>query len=301
MTVVPSAGEAMTRFAFEHMPVRGAIVQLGPSWDTILERNRHASVAATLLGEACVASALMFSNIKLSGRISLQLQGGTGPLALLLAQADSEGKLRGVVRMRDEQDTVLSERSDFRTLTSGATLAITLERHGTQQRYQGIVPLDGDSLAEALQAYFAQSEQLPTRLWLAATPDSGAAGLLLQRLPGTAEDDDGWNRALQLAETITTAELTSLEPDEILHRLYHRETLRRFDPTPLGFGCSCSRERVAAVLRSLGEAELAAAAAGRGFVDVDCEFCNENYRFDAVDLGQLFSEFSVGSAPKTRQ
>lgn len=286
--------DALTRFAFRQTPVRGAIVQLGPTWQSIRSRHDARLETEPLLGEACAASALMFSNIKLTGQISLQLQ-GKGPLRLLLAQCTSQGELRAVLHA----DQPATGRSiGFRELTRGATLAITIERSQANQRYQGIVPLDGNSLAEALEGYFAQSEQLPTRLWLMADGHA-AAGLMLQRMPGEAEDPDGWNRAAQLADTITPGEMLSLPAAVILQRLFHREDFEAYTPSAVRFGCACSRERVAEVLRALGEAEIHAALSEAGRVDVSCEFCNERYRFDVVDLGALFSALPSAGTPST--
>jgi molecular chaperone Hsp33 len=158
------------------------------------------------------------------------------------------------------------------------------------------VALEGACLANALEAYFAQSEQLPTRLWLTADGDA-AAGLLLQRLPGGRADSDDWRRVCLLAETVHSAELAQLPVRELLRRLFHEESVRLFDPEPLAFRCSCSRERVGAALQALGRAELQDLLAQDGEVSVDCEFCNRRYRFDAVDLERLWAE--VPSLPES--
>ncbi|MEM9304429.1 MAG: Hsp33 family molecular chaperone HslO, partial [Pseudomonadota bacterium] len=271
--------DALTRFAFRGIPVRGAIVQLGPTWNAVRTRNPEAASIQHVLGEACAAAALMFSNIKLEGQISLQLQ-GSGPLRLLLAQCSSEGTLRAIAR---PAETSNAEAMGFRELTQGATLAITIERKSAGgQRYQGIVPLEGDSLGEALEGYFEQSEQLPSRIWLMADGQA-AAGLLLQRLPGDLEDPDDWNRVTQLSETITPGEMLALPALDVLHRLFHREQVEVFPQLAVNFSCPCSRERVKNVLRSLDQAEIEAAAREQGDLEVSCEFCNEQYRFDAVD------------------
>ncbi|MDX1569545.1 MAG: Hsp33 family molecular chaperone HslO, partial [Xanthomonadales bacterium] len=268
------------------------------AWQQVRRRNPAPEAPAGLLGEALAASALMFSNVKLKGQIALQLQGGSGPVNLLLAQCTDQGTVRGIVDYTAENET---SPSAFRDLVANSVLAINMEQAHSQTRYQGIVELSGDCLGAALEGYFDRSEQLPSRIKLAAD-GSSAGGLLLQRLPGEMEDADGWNRLSILAETLTGEELLALEGEEILRRLFHREAVRVDPVQPLAFGCRCNRERVVQVLRALGEEDLEQATDARGAIDVNCQFCNELYRFDAVDLGQILnSTLPVGETPNTRQ
>jgi molecular chaperone Hsp33 len=174
---------------------------------------------------------------------------------------------------------------------------VTLESEDGAQRYQGIVPITGERLADSLQGYFENSEQLPTRLWLHAD-EHGAAGMLLQRLPAppSAEIEDAWRRVQLIGETLTAKELASLADTEILHRLFNEDDLRLYDPAPVFFRCRCSRERVSGMLQGLGEAETRSILAERGAVEVRCDFCNRAYLFDAVDVAQLFKASSSPSA-----
>ncbi len=216
--------------------------------------------ARRLLGEGCVAAALFTGHTKVDGRLSVQLRGdGDSPLRTLFAECTAAGTLRGIVQLDDGGDAP----SDLSTLGRNALLAITIENPGLDprepQRYQSLVELNAGTLDEAFEDYFRQSEQLPTRLLLAAD-DEHAAGLLLQKLPGDGGDEDGWQRANALFDTLTTAELLEVDADTLLHRLFHEEQPQLLGAKPLAFGCSCSRERVAAMLQSLGEEEARAAA-----------------------------------------
>jgi molecular chaperone Hsp33 len=165
-------------------------------------------------------------------------------------------------------------------------MVLTIDQEKSKP-YQGIVPLTGHSLNGALEHYFQQSEQLPTRLWLACN-ESSAVGLLLQKLPGTEEDSDSWNRITQLASTITDEELLGLEQTEILHRLFHEETIRLFEPDSLRFRCSCSREKISTMIHSLGKQQAQDILKQQGEINVHCEFCNARYDFDAIDVEQIF-------------
>jgi len=159
------------------------------------------------------------------------------------------------------------------------------------ERYQGIVPLTGTHIQDALQHYFEQSEQLPTKLWLAAS-DQSASGLLLQVMPGEQKDGDAWNRVAQLADTVKSKELLDLDAEVLLHRLFHEETVRMFEPTKVQFRCSCSNDKIIAALRQIGQGEVDEILAAEGQVEVTCDFCNQQYRFDSVDIAGIFK--SVG-------
>jgi len=274
--------------------VRGAAVRLGAGYRDILTHQAYPAAVGRWLGEALAASALLQTGIKFKGRLSLQLQGGPS-LKLLYVESTSDGDLRGIARMSDADLT-----DDFATAASGAVLAITLEPH-RGERYQGIVPLLGDSLADTLEGYFAQSEQLPTRLLLAGDGDH-AAGLLLQRLPsegGLAQplDPDGWNRALHLLATVTPAELLNTPSELLLHRLFHDVECSSRDPLPLHVRCRCSRDKVADVLRRIGRDDAFAATHELGHAQIICEFCGKVYRFDPIEIEQLFQPI-VAPAPR---
>jgi molecular chaperone Hsp33 len=286
----------MHRFIFEHFPIRGHLVHLDASWRALIEHRAYPQAVRTALGEVVVASLLLAATIKFDGVLSLQLQ-GEGPVHLLLAQCTSGLGVRGLARHRGE---VVAAEGGIAALVGCGNLTVTLESHDGAQRYQGIVPISGDRLADSLQVYFENSEQLPTRLCLYAD-ERGAAGMLLQRLPGdagagTASVDDAWRRVQLIGATLTTDELRSLPDAQILHRLFNEDDVRLFDPSPVYFRCRCSRERVSGMLQGLGEAEARSILAERGKIEVHCDFCNRAYFFDSVDVAQLFTPAMVGAA-----
>ena len=280
--------DALARFLLPGAGVRGVRVHLDDAWAQIRARAAGVpAVAVEMLGEAAAAAALFTGHAKVDGRLSVQLR-GTGALRTLFAECTAAGTLRGIAQLGEGEPP-----RDLRALGDGAVLAITIENPAgpgrEPVRYQGLVPLDADSLAGAFEDYFRQSEQLPTRILLAAD-DRRAAGLMLQKLPGDAGDDDGWARAGALFDTLSPAELLDWPTATLLHRLFHEEAPQAMGERPLRFACSCSRDRVGAMLRSLGrdEAEAAAAANG-GEVQVRCEFCGQSYEFDPDEIASLFA------------
>jgi molecular chaperone Hsp33 len=301
-------GDTVRRFMFEKFPVRGYVVHLDASWRALHENHDYPAVIRDTLGEAAAATVLLASTLKFEGLLTLQMQ-GPGPMHLLVSQATHRMAIRAVARHKGELPTG----SDLQALAgAGGQVTVTIENTERTSRYQGVVPLTGEGLAGCLQHYFERSEQLPTRLWLAATPQR-AAGLLLQRLPTGAraeaeEDeleaaagDEDWNRVLHLASTITADELVRLPGSELLRRLFHEEDVRMFDAGPVFFQCTCSRDRVAGILRSLGEPEVRSVVEEQGSVEVRCEFCNRAYRFDAVDAAGLFTREPPPAAPTSLQ
>jgi len=281
---------------FDHFPIRGHLVHLDAAWRALIEHREYPDTIRQTLGEAVVASLLLAATIKFDGVLSLQLR-GDGPMHLLLAQCTSGLGLRGLARYREgegEGEGVSASRK-INELIGNGNLTVTLETDDGAQRYQGIVPIEGERLADSLQAYFQNSEQLPTRLWLHADAQ-GASGMLLQKLPGASSlppadavlVEDAWRRVQLIADTLTPEELRTLADAEILHRLFNEDDLRLFEPSPVYFRCRCSRERVASMLQGLGEAETRSVIAERGKVEVHCDFCNRAYVFDAVDVEQLF-------------
>jgi len=287
--------DVLSRFVFERTNVRGELVHLDATWRAILERRDYPEPVRELLGQAMAAAALLITTIKFNGSLIMQIQ-GDGPVSMIVVQAKSDRTLRGLAHWTDP---VLP--GPLAQLVGKARLAITLDQGGDRERYQGIVALEGEeNLARALEDYFVRSEQLATRLWLSAN-DERAAGMLLQVLPGETEDDDAWNRAGQLADTLSNQELLELPQREVLRRLFHEEDVRLFEPEPVSFRCTCTRERIETVLRSLGYAEVQGIIAEQGQVSVDCEFCNQNYLFDPVDVEKLFAAADhQPSVPRTR-
>lgn len=292
--------DSLHRFLFEHFPIRGHLVHLDASWRALIEHRQYPEAIRNVLGEAVVASLLLAATIKFDGVLSLQLQ-GAGPMHLLLAQCTSGLGVRGLARYREGADeSARPLPAGLADLIGAGNLTVTLESDDASQRYQGIVPITGARLAESLQTYFENSEQLPTRLWLYAD-EHGASGMLIQRLPGAgtapggappadaAAVDDAWHRVQLIAATLTPEELRTLADAQILHRLFNEDDVRLFDSAPVFFRCRCSRERVSGMLQGLGESETRSVLAERGEVEVRCDFCNRAYVFDAVDVAQLFN------------
>ena len=300
------------KFIFEGLPVRGMLVRLTDSWQEVLRRREalgaHPPEVRMLLGEMAAAGVLMQANIKFNGALVLQIF-GDGPVKLAVVEVQPELSFRATA-------TVVGD------VPAGAHLEAMLNVHGQgrcaitldpkdkfpgQQPYQGVVPLHGDQreplqqVSQVLDHYMLQSEQLDTRLVLAAD-DTVAAGLLIQRLPvegegnlaGRRNEDaiglsEAYNRIAMLAATLTREELLTLQPQQILHRLFWEETVRVFEPQHPRFACTCSRERVQNMLRGLGPEESLGLIEERGLVEVGCEFCGLQYRFDAVDVGEMFT------------
>jgi molecular chaperone Hsp33 len=287
----------MHRFVFEHYPIRGHLVHLDAAWRALIEHREYPEGIRDLLGEAVAASLLLAATIKFDGVLSLQLR-GDGFVHLLLAQCTSGLGVRGLARYQEDAQSIAVSSAESRVvdLIGAGNLTVTLETDEGAQRYQGIVPITGERLAESLQGYFENSEQLPTRLWLYADAQ-GASGMLLQRLPGEgggspagdAEVDDAWRRVQLIGDTLTREELATLTDREILRRLFNEDDVRLFEPSPVYFRCRCSRERVAGMLQGLGESETREVLAERGVVEVRCDFCNRAYVFDAVDVARLFN------------
>ncbi|MEN9539427.1 MAG: hypothetical protein RLZZ126_1662 [Pseudomonadota bacterium] len=299
----------LTKFMFQGLPVRGAHVRLTDAWTEILRRRaNHAGGAwapplRTLLGEMTAAGVLMHSSIKFDGTLLLQIQ-GDGPVKLAVAEVNADSSLRATATVQGE---VLDGASlpEMVNVNNEGRCAITLDprsRQPGQQAYQGVVPLFGDRrekltrISDVLAHYMLQSEQLDTTLVLAAN-DSVAAGLLLQRMPATGgqavtDDADAYNRLSILAQSLQPEELLNLEADTVLHRLYWQEPVMKLELPARQqyprFACTCSRERVGKMMRGLGLAEVEGILAEQGQVEVGCEFCGLQYRFDAVDAAQVF-------------
>ncbi|WP_411851833.1 Hsp33 family molecular chaperone HslO [Stenotrophomonas sp. LGBM10] len=293
--------DTLTRFLLPDAGVRGVHVNLQASWQDILAPSSYPANATELLGQASVASALFTGHTKVDGRLSIQLRSTTA-MRTLFAECTAAGTLRGIVQLADGGGDAPR---DLTALGDDALLAITIENPGLDprepQRYQSLVGLTAPSLDEAFEDYFRQSEQLPTRLLLAADGDR-AAGLLLQKLPGDQGDDDGWARASALFETLGKQELLEVAAEDLVHRLFHEEAPELLGQRPLRFDCSCSRERVQGMLTSLGETEARAAAEPTGAVEIRCEFCGREYHFPLTELDILFSEPTATSpAPERLQ
>jgi len=272
------------RFLFPETDIRGELVRLDESLEAILGTHDYPLAVQGLVGEAVAAVALLAGTLKFSGRLSLQAQ-GRGPVSLLLAECTHDGQLRALARHDGELDTA----ANIGALIGDGTMVITITPDQGRQ-YQGIVPLEGDTLAQCLEGYFQQSEQLPTRLWL-ASGNGRAAGLMLQRLPDQVASRDAnrnqWEHLEALAGTLKMEELLDLPAETVLRRLFHETPPRLPEAQPLRFGCTCSRERTENALLSLGADELKTLLDEDGEATLTCDFCLSQQHFDAVDLAEL--------------
>jgi len=279
--------DILTRFIFENAPVRGTIIQLDSAWKTLLLRKDYPNLVQTQLGEFIAANTLLASTLKLNGALVMQIQ-GNGPINFMVMECTSEKHLRGMAQFKEEINNPQQGQS-LPDLFGDGQLVITVDNNKSNERYQSIVELKGNKISQALESYLTESEQLETRIIL-ATSDEFACGILVQKLPGeTDENADDWNRISQLTATIKSEELTSLEPENILHRLFNEDDVRILETDNYTFQCSCSRERVSNMLISLGEEEIDSIIEELGAIDIDCEFCNQHYNFDAVDAKELFA------------
>lgn len=306
--------DRLDRFLIDHAGVRGVRVHLQDTWQQI--RDRAADVATEspaalqLLGQATAAAALFTGHAKVEGRLSVQVR-GDARLRTLFAECTAAGTLRSIVQLREApdtrpeaQDADLGALRDQDLLGPDAVMAITIENPSVggrdPTRYQGLVALEADSLAGAFEDYFRQSEQLPTRLLLAAN-DECAAGLMLQKLPGDSGDEDGWTRACAILETLSAEELLQTPAPTLLVRLFHEDGVQALGSKPLRFACSCSRERVESMLVALGEEEALAAVSDE-HAEVRCEFCGQYYRFTLEQVqGLLARQAEEFSAPDRLQ
>jgi len=286
--------DSLQRFIFEGLPVRGELVHLDATWRAVLDRHAYPEPLRAAMGELMAAAALLSATLKYTGSLIMQVQ-GTGPVKLIVVECTSEQTMRATAKWDGEFAV-----SAFRELVGDGRFVITIAPTDAKQTYQGVVDLEGATVAAMLEHYMTTSEQLETRLWLASDTNQ-AAGMLLQRVPGAAEiDPDAWNRAVKLGETVTPGELLKLPARQIIRRLYHAEDIRVFEARIVSFRCSCSRERVVNMLRLLGRPEVKSILDERGAVEVNCEFCNRHYAFDPVDAEQVFAAEVVTEAGNTR-
>jgi molecular chaperone Hsp33 len=304
--------DELHKFLFEGLPVRGMLVRLDASWREVQSRRQpqgaYPEPVRHLLGEMAAAAALMQANIKFDGALILQVF-CDGPVKLAVVEAQPELSYRATAKVVGDvpPDAQLAAMVNLHRKGSCVITLDPKDKSGGAQPYQGIVALHGDQgeplqhLAEVLEHYMLQSEQLDTRLILAANDDI-AAGLLIQRLPVAGEGNlereqredqiglnEAYNRIALLASTLTSEELLTQDADTILRRLFWEEDVRRFEPLAPRFACSCSRERVRGMLRGLGREEVQGILAERGEFEIGCEFCGTQYRFDAVDVGDVFT------------
>ena len=279
--------DLLYRYLFEEYEVRGELVQLDHTYRHIIDAQNYPVQVQQLLGELLVATSLLTATLKFEGSITVQLQ-GDGPVRLAVINGDNNQQLRGVARFEGE----LPSDGKLQSLIGNGQLVITITPE-QGERYQGIIALEADTLAACLEQYFAQSEQLATRLWIRTGHHEGqprAAGILLQELPAQSEDhSEDFDHLVQLTTTIKDEELFGLEAEEILYRLYHQDKVRVFDPQAIEFRCTCSRARCEGALLQIEKQEAVAMVQELGKIDMHCDYCGAHYEFDGIDIETLFS------------
>ncbi len=299
MTSLENAnGDRVRRFIFENRPVRGHWAHLGNAWHDLRAHSAYPPAVSGLLGEAVIASVLLASTLKFRGTLTFQLE-GNGAVRLLVAQCTHDFRVRAVAR--SDSAAVRADRAGFlagalfrRLVGTDGRITVTVEAEERSMRYQGVVPLAGASLAESLEVYFASSEQLPTRVLLAAH-DAVCAGMLVQKLPGAGADEEpedvaaAWEGAQRGIERLSAAQLLRYRAEELLQQGFADQDVRLFRGSRVRFECRCSEGRVAGLLRALGAEEVRGVLEEQGAVTVTCEFCHRPYRFDAVDVEALFT------------
>jgi molecular chaperone Hsp33 len=286
--------DTLQNFIFDNHAVRGEIVRLDRTFQTIISQHYYPPVIRQLLAEALLAVSLLYGISKHEGKLTLQFQ-GTGALSLLSVRCTHDYHLRGVAQWSEELSSIHS----LAEALGKGTLLLTYEPEKQGQRYQSVVEVRGNSVAKAIEDYFTQSEQLATRIILAADEKS-AVGFMLQQLPSETEKDESWNHVLTLAESLTPDEMLTLDNHTLLHRLYHQEEVRVFTPHSLQFGCSCSIYRMENAIIGLGKEEALKILEERDSIEVTCEFCNQHYEFDRVDVEALFQVGSQRSGSDIR-
>ena len=295
--------DTLQKFIFDNAAVRGELVEISDTWREIQARHGYPKAVRAMLGEMVAAAALLSANLKFNGSIVMQIH-GDGPVRLLVVECDADLRIRATAKLAP--DAVIADDAGLTALlnvTRRGRFVITLdplEKMPGQQPYQGIVPLDGDDMATVIENYMLRSEQLDTRLWLAAD-DQVSRGLLLQKLPrhsgqqdqvaqaSEAEDLETWNRAVMLASTLKQPELLSTGIQTLMERLFWEETIRVFEPAHPQFFCNCTREKVGNMLKILGRDEVDSALDDLGQLGINCDFCGKHYDFDKVDCAQLFA------------
>ncbi len=309
------AGDLVRRFIVENRPVRGHWVRLEGAWQELRAHTDYPDVVRDLLGQAVAASVLLAATLKFNGTLTLQLQ-GNGAVSLLVAQCTHDFRLRAVARFDEAALSAISAvegEHAFAKIAAGDSdpkifsqlvgtegrIAVTIEADERTLRYQGIVPLSGGSLAESLEAYFSSSEQLPTRVLLAADGTRGA-GVLIQKVPGHGLEDESdlqavWEDTQRGIESLSSKELLQCPVEELLNRGFATHDLRLFRGSPVQFECRCNAGRVTSLLRALGPEEVRDVLEEQGAVTVTCEFCQRPFQFDAVAVEAIFADTGTDS------
>lgn len=287
---------SVSRFLFEHLDIRGALVQLTGCWQKMQVGRNYGPVEARLLGEMATITTLIGAQLKQPGRLTFQLR-SEGPISLLVMDCDEQLHIRGMARA--DKNLAPAPVPELLGTNQGGQLMLSLDFPSARQPYQSFVPLQGDSIAEIFEHYLEQSEQQAARLFVAAN-DTSASCLFLQKMPDAdARDPDGWDRITQLASTVKQEELLGLAVDDLLKRLFHEEIsatedtpdqgIRLYPPRPVEYHCPEDREKVEGMLLSLGREEAETIIETHGEIVIKDDICNHVYRFSAEDIAILFA------------
>ncbi|MBI2785447.1 MAG: Hsp33 family molecular chaperone HslO [Legionella longbeachae] len=275
--------DTLQRFIFEHAHIRGEIVHIEKTYQTIMSQRAYPPMVKNLLGEAIVSCLLLTSSIKFQGSLNLQFQGDKR-LPLLLVQCDHELNIRAFAQFMENLET-----AEYASAFLEGQMVLTINQNNQTNSYQSLVPIQSTSMSENLMTYFAQSEQIATRVWLAVN-ENAAAGMLLQLMPGedTLQREQFWEYAVQLGQTVSEDELLTIDNETLLYRLYNETEIRTFERRRTQFKCRCSMEKMQQVLNILGEDEAKELLKEQGEVAIRCDFCNHKYTFDPIDITMMF-------------
>lgn len=286
------ANNVLNRYLFEDLSVRGELVQLDDAYQQIISSKEYPAAVQNLLGELLVATTLLTATLKFEGSITLQLQ-GDGPVSLAVINGNNNQQVRGVARWEGE----IADEASLHQLMGKGHLVMTITPD-KGERYQGVVGLEGDTLADCLENYFIRSEQLKTRLWIRLGEYEGkphAAGMLLQVVPDGKGSEEDFEHLEQLTNTIKNEELFSLEANELLYRLYNQEKVQLFNAQPVEFFCGCSRERSASAIVSIAKEEVYDILTTEGSISLHCDYCGTNYSFDEAQVNELYAQSENGN------
>jgi molecular chaperone Hsp33 len=276
--------DQLHRYLFENVAVRGELVTVSETLEQVLANHSYPQPVKNVLAELLVATSLLTATLKFAGDITVQLQ-GDGPMSLAVINGNNNQQLRGVARVKGD----IPENADLKTLVGNGYLVITIAPE-EGERYQGVVGLEGDTLAACLEDYFLRSEQLPTRLIIRTGEHDGkmaAGGILLQVMPAQNAQTADFEHLATLTDTIKAEELFGLPANDVLWRLYHEEEVTVYDPQAVEFKCTCSRERCADALRTLPDEEVDSILADDGEIDMNCDYCGSHYVFNAMDIAEI--------------
>ena len=281
------ANNVLNRYLFEDLSVRGELVQLDEAYQRIISSKEYPAALQKLLGELLVSATLLTATLKFEGSITIQLQ-GDGPVSLAVINGDHDQKIRGVARWEGH----IADDASLHDMMGKGYLVITIEpKKG--ERYQGVVGLEGETLADVIEGYFANSEQLKTRLWIRTGEHEGkahAAGMMIQVMPDGTGTPEDFEHLEQLTATVKNEELFTLPANELLYRLYNQDSVRLYEPQPVEFHCGCSRERSGAAIITVERAEINDILAEEGSVSLHCDYCGTSYSFDEAEITELYAQ-----------